>query len=29
VVRSFNELRFPRPKGGIVKVVYPIMLAPG
>jgi hypothetical protein len=29
VVRAFEELVFPKPEGGVVTVVYPIMLAPG
>lgn len=29
VVRSFYGLSFPRPTGGTVTVVYPIMFAPG
>ncbi len=29
VVRSFSNLSFPEPEGGIVTVVYPILFAPG
>ena len=29
VVDGFRKLSFPKPQGGIVTVVYPIMLAPG
>ena len=29
VVRGFGNLSFPQPEGGIVTVVYPIMLEPG
>ena len=29
VLKAFYGLRFPRPDGGIVTVVYPIMLSPG
>ncbi|MDI3289824.1 AgmX/PglI C-terminal domain-containing protein [Polyangium sp. 15x6] len=29
IVRSFQGLSFPRPEGGIVTVVYPIMFSPG
>jgi hypothetical protein len=29
VVRSFGGLSFPQPEGGIVTVVYPLMLTPG
>ena len=29
VLKAFYALRFPPPDGGIVTVVYPIMLAPG
>jgi hypothetical protein len=29
IVRSFVGLSFPKPEGGIVSVVYPIMFAPG
>ena len=29
VMGAFSELLFPEPDGGIVTVVYPIMLAPG
>jgi len=29
VVRAFYGLNFPQPEGGIVTVVYPIMLSPG
>ncbi|MDI1443262.1 AgmX/PglI C-terminal domain-containing protein [Polyangium sp. 6x1] len=29
IVRSFEGLSFPRPEGGIVTVVYPLMFAPG
>ena len=29
VVRAFYGLSFPQPEGGIVTVVYPIMLSPG
>lgn len=29
VLKAFYGLRFPRPSGGIVTVVYPIVLAPG
>ncbi|WP_272419537.1 AgmX/PglI C-terminal domain-containing protein [Polyangium jinanense] len=29
IVRSFERLSFPRPEGGIVTVVYPIMFSPG
>lgn len=29
VVNSFTTLRFPMPDGGIVKVVYPLLLDPG
>lgn len=29
IVRSFAGLSFPRPDGGIVTVVYPLMFAPG
>jgi hypothetical protein len=29
VLKAFNQLKFPKPEGGIVTVVYPIMLAPG
>jgi TonB family protein len=29
VVNAFKKLAFPEPQGGIVTVVYPIMLAPG
>ena len=28
VVEEFNQLRFPKPDGGIVTVVYPLMLTP-
>jgi hypothetical protein len=28
VVRSFNDLSFPEPAGGVVSVVYPIVLSP-
>jgi photosystem II stability/assembly factor-like uncharacterized protein len=28
VVRSFGTLSFPKPEGGIVTVVYPIVLSP-
>jgi hypothetical protein len=28
VVRSFGNLSFPQPEGGIVTVVYPIIFAP-
>ncbi|MCL2726043.1 MAG: AgmX/PglI C-terminal domain-containing protein [Polyangiaceae bacterium] len=29
VVRSFTNLSFPQPEGGIVTVIYPIMFTPG
>lgn len=29
VVRSFNNLSFPQPEGGVTTVVYPIVLTPG
>ncbi|HVH45879.1 MAG TPA: AgmX/PglI C-terminal domain-containing protein [Labilithrix sp.] len=29
VVRSFNNLSFPQPQGGIAMVTYPIILSPG
>lgn len=29
VIRSFQGLSFPQPEGGIVTVVYPIMMSPG
>jgi hypothetical protein len=29
VISAFYGLSFPQPEGGIVTVVYPIMLAPG
>lgn len=29
VVRSFHSLSFPQPEGGIVSVVYPVMMSPG
>lgn len=29
VVEAFKALSFPKPEGGIVTVIYPIMLAPG
>ena len=29
VLQAFYGIRFPQPKGGIVTVVYPIMLEPG
>ena len=29
IMRSFEGLSFPRPEGGIVTVVYPIMFSPG
>jgi hypothetical protein len=29
VIDAFTKLEFPAPEGGIVTVVYPIMLAPG
>jgi hypothetical protein len=29
VLSAFYGLSFPQPEGGIVTVVYPIMLAPG
>jgi hypothetical protein len=29
VVRSFNNLSFPQPEGGIATVTYPIVLSPG
>jgi hypothetical protein len=29
VIDAFAQLEFPAPEGGIVTVVYPIMLAPG
>jgi hypothetical protein len=29
VINSFLKLQFPKPDGGIVTVVYPILLAPG
>jgi len=29
VVTAFYGLEFPEPDGGIVTVVYPIMLSPG
>lgn len=29
VLRAFYDIRFPKPEGGIVTVVYPIMLEPG
>jgi len=29
VVRAFYGLRFPRPEGGIVTVMYPVMFSPG
>jgi hypothetical protein len=29
VVRQFHNLTFPQPEGGIVTVVYPIMMSPG
>jgi hypothetical protein len=29
VVQGFRNLRFPKPEGGIVTVVYPIMFSPG
>jgi hypothetical protein len=28
VTRSFTQLSFPSPEGGIVTVVYPIVLTP-
>ena len=28
VVRSFNEIKFPAPEGGVVTVVYPILFSP-
>ena len=29
VLKAFYQFEFPQPEGGIVTVVYPIMLAPG
>ena len=29
VVRGFRDLKFPEPEGGIVTVVYPLILSPG
>jgi len=29
IVHAFQTLQFPPPEGGIVTVVYPIMLEPG
>jgi hypothetical protein len=29
VIDAFKHYRFPNPEGGIVTVIYPIMLAPG
>ena len=29
VVRGFNNLSFPEPQGGVVRVVYPIVFTPG
>ena len=29
IVGEYRQMRFPRPEGGIVTVVYPIMLSPG
>jgi hypothetical protein len=29
VVRGFQNLSFPQPKGGMVKVTYPIVFTPG
>jgi hypothetical protein len=28
-VRGFQNLAFPEPKGGMVKVTYPIVFTPG
>lgn len=29
IIQAFRVLQFPKPRGGIVKVVYPIMFSPG
>ena len=29
VVRSFGNLSFPQPEGGVATVTYPIVLSPG